>query len=177
MKGTVIAELGKPRLKKTFLIEGLPGMGYVGKLAAEHIVEELHAKKFAEMTSPYFPNQVVIDKDGLLRMPRNEFYWARADGKNIIIWTGDVQPILPEGHYEMVEKVLGFVKGLDVKQLFTLGGYATGKYSNAQPKVVAMGEAELLKRLQALPGFRNDPIIDAPSLTTNNCLVCWERTP
>lgn len=39
----------------------------------------------------------------------------------------------------------------------------------------ATGAAELLTRLQELPGFRNDAIIDAASLTTNNQLECWIR--
>jgi len=167
MRNTIIEELSKPKLKKAVLIEGLPGMGYVGKLAAEHIVEELRAKKFAEMTSPYFPNQVMIDRDGLLRMPRNEFYLARHDGKSLVIWTGDVQPVLPEGHYEIVERVLGLVKKLDIKQLFTLGGYATGKYSNAQPKVVAMGDPALLRKASshgAKAESKGGPIIGAAGL-------------
>jgi hypothetical protein len=39
----------------------------------------------------------------------------------------------------------------------------------------ATGEEELMERLQALPGFRNDVIVDAMSLTDNNRLLCWER--
>jgi hypothetical protein len=39
----------------------------------------------------------------------------------------------------------------------------------------ATGDRELMNRLQSLPGFRNDVIIDAASLTTNNRLLCWER--
>ncbi|MFH0986426.1 MAG: PAC2 family protein, partial [Candidatus Micrarchaeota archaeon] len=34
-------------LHEPVLIEGLPGLGLVGKLAAEHLVSELKAKKFA----------------------------------------------------------------------------------------------------------------------------------
>ena len=41
----------------------------------------------------------------------------------------------------------------------------------------ATGENELMDRLQALPDFRNDVIVNAASLTTNNQLLCWERTP
>lgn len=41
----------------------------------------------------------------------------------------------------------------------------------------ATGEKALLERLQALPEFRNDVIVNAVGLTTNNQLLCWERTP
>jgi uncharacterized protein (TIGR00162 family) len=167
MKETLINEFSRPKLRNAVLIEGLPGMGYVGKLAADHLIEELHAKKFAEMVSPHFPHHVVVEKDGTLRLPRNEFYWAKHDGRSIVIWTGDVQPISPEGHYEVVEKVLAFVKRLGVKQLFTLGGYATGKYSKAQPRVVGMGAKELMEKIAshgAKVETRGGPIIGAAGL-------------
>lgn len=148
MKNTTVKILKKPKLKNPILIEGLPGMGYVGKLAAEHLLEVLHAKKFAEVLSPYFPHHVAVETDGRLRPLRNELYWARLNGKDIIIWTGDVQPISSEGHYELVERVLDVSKKLGVKQIFTLGGYATGKYSNAKPKVIGMGDPKLLQKIR-----------------------------
>lgn len=150
MKNTTIKFLRKPKLRKPIFIEGLPGMGYVGKLAAEHLLEQLHTKKFAEIHSPHFPPHVVIEGKGGLRALRNELFHARSDGSDIIIWVGDVQPVSPEGHYEIVERVLGEVKKLGVKQVFTLGGYATGKYSRKQPRVIAMGDAKLLQKLKSL---------------------------
>ena len=38
----------KPMLDNPILIEGLPGIGNVGKLAVEHLIETTNAKKFAE---------------------------------------------------------------------------------------------------------------------------------
>lgn len=149
MKNTTVKFLRKPRLKKPILIEGLPGMGYVGKLAAEHLLEQLHAKKFAEIHSPHYPPHVVVDGKAGLRALRNELFHTRSDGNDIILWVGDVQPISPEGHYEVVESVLGEMKKLGVKRVFTLGGYATGKYSRRQPKVIGMGDPKLLKKLKS----------------------------
>ncbi len=148
MEKTTVNVLSKPKLKAPVLIEGLPGMGYVGKLAAEHLLEELHAKKFAELCSPHFPHHVVVEANGTLRPLRNEFYWARTDGKDVVILVGDVQPISSEGHYEVVKSILDFVEQFNVKQLFTLGGYATGKYSRAKPRVVGVGDPALLKEFR-----------------------------
>ncbi|MEM3421954.1 MAG: proteasome assembly chaperone family protein [Candidatus Hadarchaeum sp.] len=167
MKETVIEVLIKPRLKNPVLIGGLPGMGYVGKLAVEHLVAEIRAKKFAELYSPHFPHQAVVERNGLIRLPRNEFYWAKVDGRSLVIWTGDAQSVTPEGHYEIVEKVLDFVEKLGVRQMFTLGGFATGKFSRAQPKVVALGDPELLRDVGPLGVSiekRGGPIIGAAGL-------------
>ena len=49
MKETVINEIERPDMKNVVFIEGLPGIGLIGKLAAEHLIQELDAKKFAEL--------------------------------------------------------------------------------------------------------------------------------
>lgn len=149
MEETTVKFLKKPKVEAPDLIEGLPGMGYVGKLAAEHLLEELHAEKLAELYSPHFPHHVVVEANGTLRPLRSEFYLARADGKEITILVGDVQPISPEGHYEMAECILDLAQRFGVKRLFTLGGYATGRYSRTKPKVVGVGDPKLLKEFRA----------------------------
>ena len=129
--------LSTPKTGSPILIEGLPGIGYVGKLAAEHLVAEFSAEKFAELYSPHFPHHVVVERDGSSRLLRNGFYFARTDRKEFIIVTGDAQATSPEGHYEVVNLILDVAEKFGVKRLFTLGGYATGEYPTAKPKVVA----------------------------------------
>ena len=149
MERTTVKLLKRPKLKVPVLIEGLPGMGYVGKLAADHLIEELHAEKLAELYSPHFPHHVVIEANGTLRPLRSEFYLARADGNEMTILVGDVQPISPEGHHEMVECVLDLAEQFGVKRIFTLGGYATGRYPKAKPKVIGVGDPKLLEEIRA----------------------------
>ena len=40
-----------PKLEDPTFVQGLPGIGNVGKLAAEHLKDELKAVKFAEIFS------------------------------------------------------------------------------------------------------------------------------
>ena len=42
---TEIVKTEEVQLKNAILLEGLPGVGNVGKLAATHLIEELNAKK------------------------------------------------------------------------------------------------------------------------------------
>ena len=53
-------DFSKDEVDSPILIEGLPGIGHVGKLVAEHIIHELGAKKIAQIHSIYFPPQVII---------------------------------------------------------------------------------------------------------------------
>lgn len=39
----------------------------------------------------------------------------------------------------------------------------------------AQGSSELLKRLQDLPGFRNEVFIEAMGSTSNATFICWAR--
>ena len=39
----------------------------------------------------------------------------------------------------------------------------------------ATGDGMLLERLQALPGFDNDAVIEAMSSTSNRRFLCWQR--
>ena len=49
METVTVKYIGKkPRLKDPIFIEGLPGIGNVGKLAVEHLIEITKAIKFAE---------------------------------------------------------------------------------------------------------------------------------
>lgn len=138
MERSAVKFLFKPNLVDPVLITGLPGMGYVGKLAAEHLIAELNAKKFGELHSPHFPPHAHTEPDGTLRPLRNEFYWANAGGKDMVILTGDAQATSPQGHYEVAGEILDVAKQFGVKQIFALGGYAVGEYKAEKPKVIGV---------------------------------------
>jgi hypothetical protein len=168
METVTVKILSKPKLREPVLIGGLPGMGYVGKIAAEHLVEELRAKKFAELYSPHFPHHVAVEPDGTLRLLRNDFYHASSNGKDLIIVVGDVQAVSPEGHHKVVDKILDVAEQFGVKQIFTLGGFATGRYSQAKPKVVGVvSQLDLIEKYKE-QGFTVEkgggPIIGASGL-------------
>jgi len=128
----------KPRLKKPILIEGLPGIGNVGKLAVEHLIDSMKAKKFAELYCKDFPPQVFINPDGTISLVNNEFYYWKAKKKNqrdLILLTGDYQGLSSHGQYELVEKILDIAEEFGVEEVFTLGGYGLG-HEVRDPKVL-----------------------------------------
>lgn len=132
----------EPELDEPTLIEGLPGIGYVGKLAADHLVEELDAEKFAEMTSPHFPHHVTVNSDGVLDLVKINFYHAQVDNQDLVIVAGDVQATSSTGHYEITNKLLGVAEDIGINSIFTLGGYATGKHITSKPKVIGVSNDE-----------------------------------
>jgi uncharacterized protein (TIGR00162 family) len=152
----------KPKLKNPILIEGLPGIGNVGKLAAEHLIETINAKKFAELNCKDFPPQVFINLDGTVKLVNNEFYYWKAKKKeqrDLILLTGDYQGLSSQGQYELVEKILDISEELGVKELYTLGGYGLG-YEIEYPKVLcAATEKSIVKTMKKYGAIfkKNEP--------------------
>ena len=57
------------------MVTGLPGIGYVAKLAVDHLLKELKAELFEDLFCPSFPPYVIIRKDGTVELLKNEFYY------------------------------------------------------------------------------------------------------
>jgi hypothetical protein len=137
MEDIIVKRVAQPKLNDPIFIEGLPGIGNVGKLAADHLVEELKADKFAEMYSKYFPPQVLINDDGIVRLVSNDFYYRKAKKKNqrdLILMVGDYQGLTPEGQYELCNRMLDIIEEFKTKRLITLGGYGLGRIVD-EPRV------------------------------------------
>ncbi len=142
----------KPSLKDPIFIEGLPGVGNVGKLAAEHLIDQLKAVKFVDIVSKYFPPQVIVKDDGLVRLVSNEMYYVqRADKENDLVFlVGDYQGVTPEGQYMLSDRVLNIVKELGVTKIFTLGGYGIGKMVDKPRVLGAATDLELVREMKEL---------------------------
>ncbi|WP_297068828.1 proteasome assembly chaperone family protein [Thermococcus sp.] len=141
MRETTIYMYEKPELRNPIFIEGLPGIGLVGKLAADHMIQELEAVKFADLYSPHFMHQVIIRRNAIVELMKNEFYyWKNPDenGRDLIIITGDQQvaPTDSPGHYEVVGKMLDFVGEFGTKEIITMGGFQVPELQG-EPRVLA----------------------------------------
>jgi len=117
----------EPPLEKPIFVEGLPGFGNVGKIAAQLLIEFTRAKVFAELYSPSFPDYVIVNEDGTCRPPRYEFYAASTEKNQFIILTGDSQPSLEDllAHYDLCDEILDFAEKYGCKFIVTMGGVPT----------------------------------------------------
>ena len=133
----------KPKLNNPILIEGLPGIGNVGKVAADFLVDELKAKKMYEITSYTFPHSVFVNEDNLVELPRIEIFYKKFDGKrqDLIILCGDVQPIDEVSSYEFSEKMLDMAEQFKSKEVITLGGIGLAEVPK-KPKVYCTGNTK-----------------------------------
>lgn len=137
MEKTIIKYKKGLKLKNPVLIVGLPGIGNVGKLVAEHLIKEFKAERIATVYSPHFPHEVFMTKSGGIRIVSNRFYLIKRKGKqDVIVLTGDAQAITSEGQYEVNHRIVKFFKNkLNGSFIYTIGGYNVSGSIVASPKV------------------------------------------
>ncbi len=137
----------KPALNNPVLIEGLPGIGFVANIAALHLINELKAKRFAQIVSASFQDFAVTTEGGGARSPINELYYVkRTDGRrDLIIWYGNTQALTTFGQYELCGKVLDIVQELGCKFVVSIGGFKKEQVATAPGLYSAATDAETLK--------------------------------
>jgi len=155
-----------PKLEHPVFVEGLPGFGNVGKIAARLLIEYTKAKRFAELYSPSFPDYVIVDRNGICRPPRYDFYASSTNKNQFIILTGDTQPALEDvtAHYQLCDQILDFAEKYGCKFIVTMGGVTTPR-PKGEVYVAATSEklaAENMDKGAILYGRRR--IMDATGL-------------
>jgi len=148
MKETIVRRIKDVSLKDPVLIEGLPGVGHVGKLVAEHLVEELNAEKIIEVYSPHLPPQVLVQEDGTVKQVGNEIYVHKGEGRDLLLLVGDYQSATNEGHYELTGIFLDLAEELGVQRIYTLGGYGTGQFVDKPQVLGAANSIELVEEMK-----------------------------
>jgi uncharacterized protein len=137
------------RPAEPILIEGLPGIGQVGKLVAEYMIQQLGAEKIGEIHSIYLPPQVILDENGVARLARNELFLWHSEERDLVFLVGDHQSASNEGHYILADFYCEIAEELKVKRIYTLGGFGVGHLVN-EPRVLgAINRAELREEIEA----------------------------
>lgn len=138
--------------KSPIAIVGMPGIGNVGKLVAEHLRRELKAERIGTIYSPHFPHQAVMLKSGRLRLVNNTIYLAKAKAKapDMIIITGDVQAVTPEGQYEVNSMIFRLLKErFGCGFIYTIGGYTADEGLSQKRRVFGNAtSAEVISRFK-----------------------------
>ncbi|RLI41821.1 proteasome assembly chaperone family protein [Candidatus Bathyarchaeota archaeon] len=156
MDKTYFHNLFHPKLEEPVFVEGLPGFGNVGKIAARLLIKLTKAKLFTELYSPSLPDYVIVNANGICRPPRYEFYASSTRKPSFIILTGDAQPSLNDlvAHYKLCGEILDFAEEYGSKFIITIGGVpmpnpAGEVYVAATSKKLAI---ELMEKGAALYG-------------------------
>lgn len=147
---TKIKEIEEVELDNPIILEGLPGIGFVGKIVVDQLVKQLDATKFAILESDYFPPQVTMKSDGLIDYMKNEFFYVKDVGENnqdIVILTGNSQASDFEGQILISKILANYFEDLNAKKIFTLGGLGTGEMIEKSKVCVAGNNKDLIDEI------------------------------
>ncbi len=124
--------------KNSILIGGLPGVGNVGKLAVDFLIDDLKAEKIYEVFSPKTHNCVFVNEDNLVEMPFISIYYKKLKNKDLFLLAGDIHPMDGSSCYDFCKEMLNFCEINNCKEIITLGGVGT-KDIPKKPKVYYTG--------------------------------------
>jgi uncharacterized protein len=119
-----LRELKNPALQNPTFIQGLPGFGNVGRIAAHQFTKHAKAELFAELYAPSFPDYVAVSARGTCHLPHYEFHAATLEGSNYVVMSGETQPSFDDvlAHYEVCGEILDYVQKLGCRFIITIGG-------------------------------------------------------
>ncbi len=136
---TVDYEKNAPKkLNKPILIEGLPGIGHVGKVAIDYVIDELKAKKLATFFSYTMPNSVFINEKNIVELPTIEMYYKKMKKQDLLLLSGDVQPLDEQSCYSFTDAVLDLFQKFTGTEVITTGGIGLSQVPR-EPKIFCTG--------------------------------------
>jgi len=149
MQAIEIETVASPTLTDPVLIEGLPGVGHVGKLAAEYLVEQLDGELVRRVYSEYFPPQLTVDDEGVGELAAAAFYAVGVGDRDALVLVGDHQAQEVVGHYRLSEAFLDVAEDLGVTEVVTLGGVPTGELVEDYTVIGAVNDPSVRPRYEA----------------------------
>ncbi len=134
-----------PKLDKPIFVEGLPGIGNVGKIAVDFVIDKTKAVKLYDISSNTMPHSVFVNEDNLIDMPRIELYYKKGAGKrpDLLLLTGDVQPSDEVSCHEFCEDIMALARRFKAKEIITIGGIGLQDVPRT-PKVYCTGNGRAI---------------------------------
>ncbi|MCL5804783.1 MAG: proteasome assembly chaperone family protein [Candidatus Thermoplasmatota archaeon] len=146
----LVNKIKNPKLNNPVMIVGLPGIGNVGKIAVEYLIDKLKMTKMIDIITQYLPPQVFINEEGLIHLAKNSIYYKkRLKGGDLMILTGDFQGTTQEGQYELCYQILQIASDYKATAVYTLGGYSIGKIIESPRVLGAVSDRTVLESLKA----------------------------
>ena len=137
-----------PELDDPVFVEGLPGVGHVGKLVAEHVVEEGDSELVCQIHTEHFPPQVTVDDDGVAELAAADVHAVETEGRDLLVLSGNHQAQDNVGHYRVTEAFLDVAEEFGATELYALGGVPTGELVEEHDVLGAVSDAGLTERLK-----------------------------
>ncbi len=157
--------------KSCVLIEGLPGIGNVGKIAVDFIIDSLKAKKVYEVNSNKFPHAVFVNERNLIELPSIEIYHKKVKNQDLLLLSGDIQPIDEQSCHEFCHELLDLVESLGCQEIITLGGIGLHKIPKTPKVYCTANNPKIIKEYKSKTLNKNIHGVVGPIIGVTGLLV------
>ncbi len=126
-------------------IGGLPGIGSVGKVAADYLAASLKCSTAKHFFSKGFPAQVVVSGNVTSLLHAELKAVKIADRNDLFVLSGDAQPLEIREMYSLAGDILEYARSHNVTDLITLAAYV----GDSKEKVMgAASDPQMAEELQ-----------------------------
>jgi uncharacterized protein len=149
--------------KNPIIICGFPGMGLVGNIVAQYIIDQLQMKYCGYIDSRLFP-PIAIIYTGIVKNPVRIY---ESPENNVVVVFSDI-PIDPIISGEVGRTIVSWAKSLDTKEVIAIAGLAT---TGEERRVFCAGAtAQDLEKLKGhAEVFEVGTISGVPGVVMNEC--------
>jgi uncharacterized protein len=154
-----IEEKQSMALDNPVLVEGLPGVGLVGKLAADHLVEQLEMEYYAACHCDGLPDVAVYEEGERGIQPPVRIY--ADEQRDLLVLQSDV-PVSPTAADEFSTCVTGWLAGKDALPLY-LSGLPEEKDGVPTLYGIGTGDADTLLAEHDIPVPTESGMVSGPT--------------
>ena len=158
-------------LSDIYVVAGLPGMGLTGKQTVDYLIKVLDVEKISSIHSEFLNPPVISSVNGVAEDIVKEiftFYYGNIDGRNLILFTGSVQPLSGEWQHLMSKLTVEALKDYDISAIFTLGATPIEYYKY---DVKVYGVATSREFLNELMAYGVEPMMGEGMISGMNGLI------
>ncbi|MFQ6120913.1 MAG: proteasome assembly chaperone family protein [Methanosarcinales archaeon] len=132
-----------PKSEHPVVFEGFPGIGLVGNIASQHIINELEMDYLGSINSLYFPPIAVLF-EGIINMPVRIY---ESPDNEIVTIVSDI-PIHPSVSYEVGMELVDWIESINISEVVSIAGIAT-----MSPENRVFGAATTEEMLEKIKGI------------------------
>lgn len=128
-----IRNLCNPRLSNPIFVQSLSLSDQPSSIVTRFLLEHTKPEKIAEFYSPYFPDYVAAEDNGLCTLPRYEFHASNQFEPNILLLTGDAQSLSDDtyANYEIFATIFNYAREMGCKRFVSYRCFKSNRAENA----------------------------------------------
>ncbi|HPJ30157.1 MAG TPA: proteasome assembly chaperone family protein [Methanothrix sp.] len=155
----------RPKSQNPVVIEGFPGIGLIGNIASQYVVNQLEMDYLGAIDSRFFPPLSVL-VGGVAHMPVRIYEKPELD---VVVISSDI-PVHPAASYDVARGIVSWAESIGAKEMVCLAGITV--MSDQQRVFGAATTEEMLERIKdKVEVFEIGTISGISGSVMNECLL------